>query len=40
MNVYGVGGGCVVDSDEDGDAHHRGEGGDGSCEYLGDRKSG
>ena len=40
VNVYGVDGGCVVDVDEDADALHRGEGGDGNCEYLGDRKSG
>ena len=40
VNVYGVDGGCVVDFDEDADALHRGEGGDDSCEYLGDRKSG
>ena len=31
---YGVDGGCVADFVEDADALHRGEGGDGNCEYV------
>ena len=42
VNAYGFDGGCVVDYDGDSDdsgALHRGEGGDGCSEDLGNRKS-